>query len=163
MIKELVIHANSKGVEIALLEDKKLVEYHLDAYDKEGYAAGDFYLGRIKKINPGLNAAFVDIGHEKDAFIHYSDLSPYIRSIRKFSSEAFKGEQSHLLEKFEIEPYIHKDGQMADVLDKGDILVFQIVYHLVYCIFVCFTVFKQRSYVLKAYSRLRVIFNRSYE
>lgn len=126
MIKELVIHANSKGVEIALLEDKKLVEYHLDAYDKEGYAAGDFYLGRIKKINPGLNAAFVDIGHEKDAFIHYSDLSPYIRSIRKFSSEAFKGEQSHLLEKFEIEPYIHKDGQMADVLDKGDILVFQI-------------------------------------
>jgi ribonuclease G len=76
MIKELVIHANSKGVEIALLENKKLVEYHLDAYEKEGFAAGDIYLGRVKKINPGLNAAFVDIGHDKDAFIHYSDLSP---------------------------------------------------------------------------------------
>ncbi|MFN8296087.1 MAG: ribonuclease E/G [Chitinophagales bacterium] len=126
MIKELVIHANSKGVEIALLENKKLVEYHLDAYDKEGFAAGDIYLGRVKKINPGLNAAFVDIGHDKDAFIHYSDLSPYIRSVRKFSSEAFKGEQSHLLDTFELEPFIQKDGQMTTALEKGDILIFQI-------------------------------------
>ena len=53
MIKELVVHANSKGVEIALLENKKLVEYHLDAYDKEGFGAGDIYLGRVKKLNPG--------------------------------------------------------------------------------------------------------------
>ena len=126
MIKELVIHANSKGVEIALLENKKLVEYHLDAYDREGFSAGDIYLGRVKKINPGLNAAFVDIGHDKDAFIHYSDLSPYIRSVRRFSSEAFKGEQSHLLDKFEFEPSIQKDGQMVDILEKGDILIFQI-------------------------------------
>jgi ribonuclease G len=126
MIKELVIHANSKGVEIALLENKKLVEYHLDAYEKEGFAAGDIYLGRVKKINPGLNAAFVDIGHDKDAFIHYSDLSPYIRSVRKFSSEAFRAEQSHLLDKFEFEPTIQKDGLMTDALEKGDILVFQI-------------------------------------
>jgi ribonuclease G len=126
MIKELVIHTNSKGVEIALLENKKLVEYHLDAYDNEGFAAGDIYLGRVKKINPGLNAAFVDIGHDKDAFIHYSDLSPYIRSLRKFSSESFRGEQSHLLDKFEFEPVIPKDGQMTDALEKGDILIFQI-------------------------------------
>lgn len=126
MIKELVIHANSKGVEIALLENKKLVEYHLDAYDKEGFAAGDIYLGKVKKINPGLNAAFVDIGHDKDAFIHYSDLSPYIRSVRKFSSETFKGEQSHLLDTFDLEPFIQKDGQMTNVLEKGDILIFQI-------------------------------------
>lgn len=126
MVKELVIHANSKGVEIALLENKKLVEYHLDAYDKEGFSAGDIYLGRVKKINPGLNAAFVDIGHDKDAFIHYSDLSPYIRSVRKFSSDAFRGEQSHLLDKFEFEPNIHKNGQMVDVFEKGDILIFQI-------------------------------------
>ena len=126
MIKELVIHANSKGVEIALLENKKLVEYHLDAYDKEGFAAGDIYLGRVKKINPGLNAAFVDIGHDKDAFIHYSDLSPYIRSVRKFSSEAFRAEQSHLLDKFEFEPVIQKDGLMTNALEKGDILIFQI-------------------------------------
>lgn len=126
MIRELVIHANSKGVEIALLENKKLVEYHLDAYDKEGFSAGDIYLGRVKKLNPGLNAAFIDIGHEKDAFIHYSDLSPYVRSNRKFAAEAFRGEQSHLLDKFEFEPFIHKDGQITNVMDKGDIFMFQI-------------------------------------
>ena len=126
MVKELVIHANSKGVEIALLENKKLVEYHLDSYDKEGFSAGDIYLGRVKKLNPGLNAAFVDIGSEKDAFIHYSDLSPYIRSVRRYSSEAFKGEQSHLLNTFEFEPSIQKDGVISDVLEKSDILIFQI-------------------------------------
>lgn len=126
MIKELVIHANSKGVEIALLENKKLVEYHLDSYDNEGFAAGDIYLGRVKKLNPGLNAAFVDIGNDKDAFIHYSDLSPYIRSVRKYSSEAFKGEQSHLLNKFEFELPIQKDGLISDILEKGDICIFQI-------------------------------------
>ena len=126
MIKELVVHANSKGVEIALLENKKLVEYHLDAYDKEGFGAGDIYLGRVKKLNPGLNAAFIEIGHEKDAFIHYSDLSPYIRSVRRFSSDAFKGEQSHLLDTFYLEPHIPKDGQIDNVLEKGDILIFQI-------------------------------------
>ena len=72
--------------------------------------AGDIYLGRVKKLNPGLNAAFIEIGHEKDAFIHYSDLSPYIRSVRRFSSDAFKGEQSHLLDTFYLEPHIPKDG-----------------------------------------------------
>lgn len=126
MTRELVIHANSKGVEIALLENKKLVEYHLDAYDKEGYAAGDFYLGRVRKLNPGLNAAFVDIGHDKDAFIHYSDLSPYIRSIRAYASGAYSGTQPHTLDKFAMEPYIEKDGKIEDVLQKGDVLICQV-------------------------------------
>jgi ribonuclease G len=126
MIRELVIHANSKGVEIALLENKKLVEYHLDAYDKEGFAAGDIYLGRVRKLNPGLNAAFIDIGHDKDAFIHYSDLSPYIRSIRAYASGAYSGIQPHTLDKFAHEPNIHKDGKIEDVLQKGDVLICQI-------------------------------------
>ncbi len=126
MNKELVIHANSKGVEIALLENKKLVEYHLESYEKEGFGVGDIYLGRVKKLNPGLNAAFVDIGHDKDAFIHYSDLSPYLRTLRKFSSAAFQGEQSHLLNQLEYELPIDKNGQIQDVLEKNDILIFQI-------------------------------------
>jgi ribonuclease G len=126
MIRELVIHANSKGVEIALLENKKLVEYHLDAYDKEGFAAGDVYLGRVRKLNPGLNAAFVEIGHEKDAFIHYSDLSPYIRSIRAYASGAYSGSQPHTLDTFATEPYIEKDGKIEDVLQKGDVLICQV-------------------------------------
>lgn len=64
--KELVVYANTKGTEIALLEDKRLVEYYIQPFkQKEGFNAGDIYLGRIKKLNPALNAAFVDIGYEK--------------------------------------------------------------------------------------------------
>lgn len=67
MDKELVIQSSETGIEIALLENKKIVELH---YDNSGgsFNVGDLYLGKIKKIMPGLNAAFVDIGHEKDAF-----------------------------------------------------------------------------------------------
>ena len=67
MNKELIINATPTGVEIALLEDKKLVELHNEKTDAN-FAVGDLYLGKVKKIIPGLNAAFVDVGFEKDAF-----------------------------------------------------------------------------------------------
>jgi len=86
--KELIINAAPTGVEIALLEDKKLVELHHES-GNPNFAVGDLYLGKVKKLIPGLNAAFVDVGFEKDAFLHYTDLSPYIRSTLKFTrSEA---------------------------------------------------------------------------
>jgi ribonuclease G len=67
MNKELIINAAPQGVEIALLEDKKLVELHSEKSDAR-FAVGDLYLGKVKKLIPGLNAAFVDVGFEKDAF-----------------------------------------------------------------------------------------------
>src|ERR1041384_2264306 len=85
MNKELIINAAPTGVEIALLEDKKLVELHHEKTDAN-FAVGDLYLGKVKKLIPGLNAAFVDVGFEKDAFLHYTDLSPYARSLMKFTS-----------------------------------------------------------------------------
>src|SRR5678816_2399341 len=87
MDKELIINAASQGVEIALLEDKKLVELHHEKADAS-FAVGDLYLGKVKKLIPGLNAAFVDVGFEKDAFLHYTDLSPYARSLLKFTQTA---------------------------------------------------------------------------
>ncbi|MFX8339354.1 hypothetical protein ABTL37_19235, partial [Acinetobacter baumannii] len=87
MNKELIINATPIGVEIALLEDKKLVELHNESTDSN-FAVGDLYLGKVKKLIPGLNAAFVDVGFEKDAFLHYTDLSPYARSIIKFTQMA---------------------------------------------------------------------------
>ena len=77
MTKELIINAIPQGVEIALLEDKKLVELHSEKADAS-FAVGDLYLGKVKKLIPGLNAAFVEVGFEKDAFLHYTDLSPYV-------------------------------------------------------------------------------------
>lgn len=127
MVRELVIHSNAIGVEIALLENKRLMEYHIDQYDQNDFSAGDIYLGRIKKINPGLNAAFVDIGHEKDAFIHYSDLSPSLLSLKKFTQKITDSSQSALLDQFELEEHIHKDGKIQDVLQKSDWVITQIM------------------------------------
>ncbi|MCO5248821.1 MAG: Rne/Rng family ribonuclease [Chitinophagales bacterium] len=127
MVRELIIHSNTIGVEIALLEDKRLVEYHIDSFDKKEFSAGDIYLGKVKKINPGLNAAFIDIGHEKDAFIHYSDLSPNLLNLKQFTKQISHRSQSHLLDGYDTNDQIHKDGNIADVLAKGEWLVTQIM------------------------------------
>jgi len=122
--KELIINAVPQGVDIALLEDKKLVELHSDKTDAR-FAVGDLYLGKVKKLIPGLNAAFVDVGYEKDAFLHYTDLSPYAKSLLKFTQQAI-AEKSPGFDfgKFEIEPEIIKTGKISEVLSgKPHILV----------------------------------------
>src|SRR5215475_6871132 len=98
----MIINATTNGVEIALLENKKLVELHSEKSDAR-FAVGDLYLGKVKKLIPGLNAAFVDVGFEKDAFLHYTDLSPYARSLLKFTALSMneKGEESADFGKFE--------------------------------------------------------------
>ena len=83
MNKELIINSTSNEVEIALLEEKQLVELNKEKSNSE-FAVGDIYLGRVKKIMPGLNAAFVDVGYGKDAFLHYLDLGPQINSLIKY-------------------------------------------------------------------------------
>src|SRR5678815_4335959 len=117
MNKELIINVAPQGVEIALLEDKKLVELHHEKTDAS-FAVGDLYLGKVKKLIPGLNAAFVDVGFEKDAFLHYTDLSPYARSLLKFTSFSMgdKSETGLDFGKFEIEPEIIKTGKINEVL-----------------------------------------------
>jgi ribonuclease G len=123
--KELIINAVPQGVEIALLEDKKLVELHNEKSDAR-FAVGDLYLGKVKKLIPGLNAAFVDVGFEKDAFLHYTDLSPYAKSLLKFTQIAINDKTPHGLDfaKFENEPEIIKTGKINEVLSgKPNILV----------------------------------------
>jgi ribonuclease G len=88
--KELIINSSSNEVVIALLEDKLLVEIHREKHDSQ-YAVGDVYLGRVRKVMPGLNAVFVDVGSEKDAFLHYLDLGPQIKTIQKFTELATSG------------------------------------------------------------------------
>ncbi|MGX5818340.1 Rne/Rng family ribonuclease [Chitinophaga lutea] len=124
MNKELIINAAPSGVEIALLEDKKLVELHHES-GNPNFAVGDLYLGKVKKLIPGLNAAFVDVGFEKDAFLHYTDLSPYIRSILKFTQQAIADKsESFDFSKFKNEPEIVKTGKITEVLGgKPNILV----------------------------------------
>ncbi len=125
MNKELIINAAPQSVEIALLEDRRLVELHSEKTDAN-FTVGDLYLGKVKKLIPGLNAAFIDVGFEKDAFLHYTDLSPYVRSILKFTHMAMndKTENGFDFEKFQVEPEIVKTGKIAEVLSgKPNILV----------------------------------------
>jgi len=123
--KELIINIAPTGAEIAMLEDKKLVELHSESADAS-FAVGDLYLGKVKKLIPGLNAAFVDVGFEKDAFLHYTDLSPYVRSILKFTHIAMTDRDGKGLDfsKFQIEPEIVKTGKINEVLNgKPNVLV----------------------------------------
>ena len=128
MTKELIINAAPQGVEIALLEDKKLVELHNEKADAN-FAVGDLYLGKVKKLIPGLNAAFIDVGFEKDAFLHYTDLSPYVKSILKFTNIAINDKTEGGLDfgKFVVEPEIVKTGKIAEVLSGRPNVLVQIL------------------------------------
>ena len=122
--KDLIINSSSDGVEIALLEEKKLVEIHNEKMDAR-WSVGDLYLGKVKKIIPGLNAAFVDVGFEKDAFLHYTDLSPYAKSIIKFTQLAMNdNDNSFDFAHFQTAPEIVKTGKISEVLNgKPNVLV----------------------------------------
>ncbi|MFC3561720.1 Rne/Rng family ribonuclease [Pedobacter jamesrossensis] len=126
MVKELIINSTPAGVTIALIEDKQLVELHKEQINNN-YAVGDIYLGRIKKIMPGLNAAFVDVGYEKDAFLHYFDLGPQVQSLIKLTKIKRNGSVTGtLLDNLKLEADINKAGKISDVLSKNMILPVQI-------------------------------------
>ena len=125
MNKELIINSSAQGVQIALLEDRKLVELHNEKADAS-FAVGDLYLGKVKKLIPGLNAAFVDVGFEKDAFLHYTDLSPFCKSLLKFTQMSINSPVDSLQDfsHFTVEPEILKTGKINEVLgQKPNILV----------------------------------------
>ncbi len=126
MIKELIIDSSPNGATIALLQDKQLVELHKEQISNN-YTVGDIYLGRIKKIMPGLNAAFVDVGYEKDAFLHYLDLGPQVQSLLKLTKQVRSGGyQSKLLDNFKLEEDISKGGKISDILNKNQLIPVQI-------------------------------------
>jgi ribonuclease G len=125
--KELIINATPTEVEIAFLEDGKLTELH---HQKTGinFSVGDVFLGKVKKLMPSLNAAFIDIGHKKDAFLHYTDLGPPLKSLLKYTANTVSGSQNtHLLDGFKLEPDIIKTGKVDQVLAKGQQVLVQIL------------------------------------
>ncbi len=126
MSKELIIDATSCDISIALLENKKLVELNKEKSNLK-FSVGDIYLGKVKKIMPGLNAAFVDVGYEKDAFLHYLDLGPQIRSMRKYFEIALSRRgKLPSFQRFRRERDIDKDGKISDVLASGNYILVQI-------------------------------------
>jgi len=123
---ELVIDASPSEISIALLEDKRLIELNKEKTDTK-FSVGDIYLGKVKKIMPGLNAAFVDVGYEKDAFLHYLDLGPQFSSLNKYLSLAQNRKGKIIpFPKFRREPDINKEGKINEVLTSGQTIMVQI-------------------------------------
>lgn len=126
MNKELVVSSGEDFVQIAMLEEGRLMELHQEDVDLN-FAVGDMYLGKVKKLAPSLNAAFVDIGYSKDAFLHYHDLGPNVRSLITYTNLVSHGKfKSHNLKSFRREEMIRKDGTIDKVLSPGDPIMIQI-------------------------------------
>ena len=125
MNRELVINVTPSEISIALCEDKVLVELNKEQC-QTGFAVGDIYLGKVRKIMPGLNAAFVNIGHEKDAFIHYLDLGGQFESLQKVVDSHQSGRRGIKVETMKLEPSIEKNGKLATYLQPGQLVMVQI-------------------------------------
>lgn len=127
MDKELIVQGTPTKVEIALVEDQKLVELHQQK-TTTNFSVGDIFMGKIKKIMPSLNAVFVDIGHRKDAFLHYTDMGPKLRTVMKYTNDSIEGkQQTALLENFAFETEILKTGKVDQVLKKNENILIQIL------------------------------------
>ncbi len=127
MISELVVDVKPKEVSIALLEDKSLVELQSEG-SNISFSVGNMYLGRIKKLMPGLNACFVDVGYEKDAFLHYHDLGPQFNSLEKYVRQTLSNRKKLIpATKASILPDIDKDGSVSDLFKVGQEVVVQVV------------------------------------
>lgn len=126
MKSELIVDVNHEEVSIALLEDSRLVSLQKESRNI-AYAVGDLYMAKVKKIMPGLNAAFLDVGYDKDAFLHYLDLGPQFSTYSKFLEEAMADKKKvPAISGFKPEPDIPKQGTIQDVVRPGQVLLVQI-------------------------------------
>jgi len=124
--KDLIIDAGVSEVSLALLEDKQLTELNKEKRTVR-FSVGDIYLGKVKKIMPGLIAAFVNVGYEKDAFLHYLDLGAQFRSQQKYYASAIQRQgRVTPLHKLKTDEDIDKDGKITDVLSSGQTVIVQI-------------------------------------
>ena len=123
---ELVISAHNEEVDIAVLEDKVLSELHKQKSDSS-FSVGDIYLGKVRNVVPSLNACFVDVGHDKDAFLHYLDLGPQFNSHSKYSKGTISGRQTNpMLDGFKMEADINKGGKITERVTSGQNILVQI-------------------------------------
>ncbi len=126
MTREVVIDVQAKEITIGLLEDGRLAEYQREQQNAS-FSVGNIYLAKVRKLMPGLNAAFVDVGYEKEGFIHYQDLGPQFRSLAKFVKQQLSDRKHVLpLDKVKRESDLEKEGTVSDVLQQGQEVLVQI-------------------------------------
>ena len=128
MNKELIIRKDDNAVDFALLKDGKLIELHKEEEKANKFLVGDIFIAKIRKPVAGLNAAFVNVGFEKDAFLHYHDLGPQLASYLKFIKLVSAGKiKDFSLKNFQFEKEIDKDGAISDILSANQSVLVQVV------------------------------------
>ena len=127
MNRELIVRSSSDAVDFALLKEGKLTELHKEE-DNNDFSVGDIFLAKVRKPVTGLNAAFVNVGYEKDAFLHYHDLGPQLSTMLKFIKQVSTGKlRDYSLKNFPLEKDIDKHGSINDVIRSNQSLLVQIV------------------------------------
>ena len=126
--KDLIVDVTSTEVHIALMENHRLIEYNTESSTGNKYTVGDVHLGKVKKILPNLNAAFVDIGDKKEAFIHYLDLGLYFHAFDQFVRESNRNTNlKDLYSRIRIGEPLPKEGRIDEYLKPGQMIIAQIV------------------------------------
>lgn len=126
MTSEVVVDVGQKDISIALLEDKRLVEFQREG-KTEHFSVGNIYLAKVRKLMPGLNACFVNVGFERDAFLHYLDLGTHYHTLEKYLQLFGDGRRNVTVDKAGRQPELDKDGSIANTLKVGQELLVQIV------------------------------------
>ena len=128
MTSEVIIDVQPKEISIALLEDKNLVEYQNEKREEASYSVGNIYLGRVRKLMPGLNACFVEVGSERDAFLHYLDLGTQFSSYEKYLKQVQSDKKKlYPISKATRQPDLPKDGSVQNILKQGQEILVQVV------------------------------------
>ena len=127
MKSELIVDVQPQEIAIALTEDDRLQEVAREKRDQDNFSVGNIYYGRVKKVMPALNAVFVDVGHEKEAFLHYLDLGSQFRTLQTYVTKAVS-DRRHIpaVTKTPRQPEVGKEGQIAEVLKVGDPILVQV-------------------------------------
>ena len=127
MKSELIVDVQPQEIAIALTEDDRLQEVAREQRGQDNFSVGNIYYGRVKKVMPALNAVFVDVGYEKEAFLHYLDLGSQFRTLQSYVTKAVSDRRRvPLIQKTQRQPEVGKEGQIADVLKVGDTLLVQV-------------------------------------
>ena len=127
MKSELIVDVQPQEIAIALTEDDRLQEVAKEKRNQDNFAVGNIYYGRVKKVMPALNAVFVDVGHEKEAFLHYLDLGAQFRTLQTYVTKAVSDRRRiPPMQKIQRQPEVGKEGQIADILKVGDPILVQV-------------------------------------
>ena len=127
MKSELIVDVQPQEIAIALTEDDRLQEVSREKRDQDNFAVGNIYYGRVKKVMPALDAVFVDVGYEKEAFLHYLDLGSQFRTLQSYVTKAVSDRRRMpSMQKTPRQAEVGKEGQIADVLKVGDTLLVQV-------------------------------------